>query len=433
MARIEYLRHKKVNAAADDGVSEVQPQHWNLDAHNQIGILGFDNVNKLLSTGAFVISDTFQNIQAESGTADDLDTITATDAQVNDIVIIKADTGDTITVKHGTGNIQLPGGLDIVLDAAQLSRLILVYDGTNWRLPRVVGNAIVDDNGNEVIVIGKTASAVNQIKISNAATGNNPTLEPDGGDANAGVTIKKKGTGKNLIENTTIDIAGIFGLPQTILTIATGALAATVAPIAVAAQSGTADILDTITGLSNDDLVILFADAGDTITVTHDTGGADGIHLRHKIDIELSEDVPLILVRRGGEFYEIAGPEITKVVLALGKPADALATGDLQVDYPMEMKGILLKVKANVSTVSSSGLPTFAIRKDDGTPADVLSTNITIDTSEKTSETAATPPVINSSERVFAADDHVLIDVDVAGTGTLGAVVTLWFLNISDE
>lgn len=498
MARIEFGRHKKVNAAADDGVSEVQPQHWNDDSHAQIGILGFDSVTKTLVSGAYVMSDTFAIIAAETGTTDDLDTITTTDVSANDLAIIKADTGDTITVKHATGNIILPGSKDIVLLATQNNYLILVFDGTNWRLPKVLGNSIVDDNGNELIDLTKVASAVNQIEvknaiassppeinavggdtnidllvagkgtgrvralnikittvydtnnnellkfvttasavnepqITNAATGNNPIIEPTGGDANIGFNIPVKGTGRHVIGDSSIDIGGILGLPQAIITISTGALAGTKSAIAVAAESGTADILDTLTGLSNDDIVVLYADAGDTITVNHDAGGADAIHLRHKIDIELSEDVPLILVRRGTEWYEIAGPEITKIVLAIGKPADALATGNLQVDFPMDMPGILLKVKANVSTVSSSELPTFQIQKDDGSPADVLSTALTIDANEKTSETAATPAVIDSAQRTFAADDRILIDVDVAGTGTLGAVVTLWFVNKSDE
>ena len=41
-----------------------------------------------------------------------------------------------------------------------------MYDGTNWRIPRAVGNAIIDDNNNAVIILGKTASAVNYVKIT---------------------------------------------------------------------------------------------------------------------------------------------------------------------------------------------------------------------------------------------------------------------------
>lgn len=311
--------------------------------------------------------------------------------------------------------------------------MILVYDGTNWRIPRLVGNAIIDDNNNTVILIGKTASAVNHVKISNSAAGSDPTIEPAGTDANLGIQLKRKGTGKNTIEASHIDIAGILGLPTTEITIATGALAATVAPIEVEGEGAADDTLNTITGLSDGDVVALIAKATRTITVTHDVGGADSIHLRHKIDIELSEKVPLILYREGGEWYEIAGPEITIVELALGKPSDALATGDNQVTHVMDKKGKLIKVKAYVDTVSSSGTPTFALRESSG-GVDILSTNITIDASENSSESAATPPVIKSDgTEVLNADEIVRVDVDAAGTGATGAILTLWFENLSDE
>ena len=291
----------------------------------------------------------------------------------------------------------------------------------------------IDSNGDEVLLFVGVGSAVNHLQITNSTTGNDPILEAVGDDTNIGVQIKKKGTGKNLIEDTNIDIAGILGLPATQISIATGALAATVAQITVDAETGTADTLDTLTGLSNDDIVALVAKAGDTITVTHDVGGADSLHLTEKIDSILSETVPMFLIRKGGEFYQFAGPQITKVELAFGKPCDALATGDNQITHVMDKKGKLLKAKAYVDTVSSSGLPTFACRESSG-GIDIFSTNLTIDASENSSETAETPVVIKSDgTEILNADEIVRCDVDVAGTGTAGAILTLWFINLSDE
>ncbi len=64
----------------------------------------------------------------------------------------------------------------------------------------------------------------------------------------------------------------------------------------------------------------------------------------------------------------------------------------------------------------------------------MLATDITIDASENSSEDATTPPVINSDgTETVAKDDVVRVDCDVAGTGTLGAIITLWFENLSDE
>ena len=61
------------------------------------------------------------------------------------------------------------------------------------RLPNAT--AIADDSGNEYIKFAKTASAVNEITITNSATGNSPDLSVTGGDTNIGLSITTKGTG----------------------------------------------------------------------------------------------------------------------------------------------------------------------------------------------------------------------------------------------
>lgn len=57
----------------------------------------------------------------------------------------------------------------------------------------MAGN-INDANGNELLELGTIASAVNQVKISNAATTNGPTIESEG-ETNVDMNIKAKGTG----------------------------------------------------------------------------------------------------------------------------------------------------------------------------------------------------------------------------------------------
>ena len=54
---------------------------------------------------------------------------------------------------------------------------------------------IDDDSGNQQIIFNKTASAVNEITITNAATGNNPNLTASGDDTNIGINFTPKGTG----------------------------------------------------------------------------------------------------------------------------------------------------------------------------------------------------------------------------------------------
>jgi hypothetical protein len=59
-----------------------------------------------------------------------------------------------------------------------------------------IETAILDTNGNEIIETPATTSAVNQIKITNAATGVNPTIEASGDDTNINLYLKGKGTGR---------------------------------------------------------------------------------------------------------------------------------------------------------------------------------------------------------------------------------------------
>ena len=54
---------------------------------------------------------------------------------------------------------------------------------------------IDDDSGNQQIIFNKTASAVNEITITNAATGNNPNISATGDDTNLGINFTPKGTG----------------------------------------------------------------------------------------------------------------------------------------------------------------------------------------------------------------------------------------------
>jgi len=60
--------------------------------------------------------------------------------------------------------------------------------------PRVI-TSINDTNGNELIGVTATGSAVNEITVANAATGNNPVISATGGDTNIGITLTPKGTG----------------------------------------------------------------------------------------------------------------------------------------------------------------------------------------------------------------------------------------------
>lgn len=54
---------------------------------------------------------------------------------------------------------------------------------------------IADSSGNELIVFDSVASAVNELTVTNAATGDNPLISATGGDANISINFQSKGTG----------------------------------------------------------------------------------------------------------------------------------------------------------------------------------------------------------------------------------------------
>ena len=58
------------------------------------------------------------------------------------------------------------------------------------------GNFIGDENGLEQIKFTTTASAVNELTVVNAATGNAPKVQATGGDSNVDLNLTPKGTGR---------------------------------------------------------------------------------------------------------------------------------------------------------------------------------------------------------------------------------------------
>lgn len=80
------------------------------------------------ASDAVTITQGYHLIEAETGTTDNLATINGGVAQ--QLLIIQADTDDTITVKHGTGNIFLNSGTDRAISGKKT--LALFYHGSNW-------------------------------------------------------------------------------------------------------------------------------------------------------------------------------------------------------------------------------------------------------------------------------------------------------------
>jgi len=78
-------------------------------------------------------------------------------------------------------------------------------------------------------------------------------------------------------------------------------------------------------------------------------------------------------------------------------------------------------VGAYVDTAGTTSVTTIDVNES-GTS--ILSTKITIDATEKSSETAATPPVISDSS--IAADAILTFDIDGIASGTAGKGLIVW-------
>jgi len=126
---------------------------------------------------------------------------------------------------------------------------IVYSDGTNIvevELSSVnpIIEKILDTNGNEEIIFTATASAVNELTIANAATGNAPSIATTGGDTNIGLTIAPKGTGDVNIDADTLRV-GDSNADATITTNGTGDLTISTNS---GTNSGTVKIFDGVNG-----------------------------------------------------------------------------------------------------------------------------------------------------------------------------------------
>lgn len=63
------------------------------------------------------------------------------------------------------------------------------------------GSVFFDSSSNEYIQFNKTASAVNFVTLTNAATGTGPTIDVEGGDTNISLNLSSKGTGGVTVKN----------------------------------------------------------------------------------------------------------------------------------------------------------------------------------------------------------------------------------------
>lgn len=109
-----------------------------------------------------------------------------------------------------------------------------------------------------------------------------------------------------------------------------------------------------------------------------------------------------------------------ELAVALSDLATVIAAGTGVAYMRAPHAFTLTSVRASLILESSSGPVEVDINVNGST---ILSTKLSIDANEKTSVTAATPAVISGPN--VADDDEIKFDIDAAGTGAKGLIVTL--------
>lgn len=116
----------------------------------------------------------------------------------------------------------------------------------------------------------------------------------------------------------------------------------------------------------------------------------------------------------------VSGAVNDEFCVAVSDETTTLTTGTAKVTFNMPRAMTVTSVFAYVRTAPTGGVINVDINEDAdaegaGGAVDILSTNITIDSGERRSSTAATPPVIADS--ALAQHSEMTIDIDVV-TGT---------------
>ncbi len=127
---------KTLSEAIDSALVTAFGKVINIDANEDnamAGALAFTASTLTIASGSVAITRSNHIIAAETGTTDDLANMTTSGVSTGAYLVIRADTGDTITVKDaatGAGEIHMADNADHVL--AGDDSMTLQFRGTDW-------------------------------------------------------------------------------------------------------------------------------------------------------------------------------------------------------------------------------------------------------------------------------------------------------------
>jgi hypothetical protein len=122
---------------------------------------------------------------------------------------------------------------------------------------------------------------------------------------------------------------------------------------------------------------------------------------------------------------DIAKRARVSIGIACSDETTDLTAGTAKATFRMPHAMTLTAVRASVSVAPTGSVLTVDINEAGTT---ILSTKLTIDASEKTSTTAATPAVISDS--ALADDAEITIDIDGVGSTVAGAGLKVWLIGV---
>ena len=113
----------------------------------------------------------------------------ATTAAVNEITVTNSATGNAVSIASTGGDTNI--GLTL---SGKGTGAVTLGQATSTGVTLAADQPVLDSSSNEYIKFSKTASAVNEVTITNAATGNAPIIEATGGDTNIHLVTRAKGS-----------------------------------------------------------------------------------------------------------------------------------------------------------------------------------------------------------------------------------------------
>ena len=104
-------------------------------------------------------------------------------------------TAPVISSLSNGGTVTIPSGADTLVARTSTDTLTnkTLTSPTTYR--PIIQQSINDSSGNEFINLVRTVSAVNEITVTNKATGGHPSIETTGDDANINLSLSSKGKG----------------------------------------------------------------------------------------------------------------------------------------------------------------------------------------------------------------------------------------------